>query len=153
MLLSSRRKAHTHDHSIASAVGTLGGVHTSVALSSATRIFGIVYLQPVYFIFCPSDLSSNSVEMLLLHNSVDCNIPRVCSVRYRCSRYRLDVVPNLQKRSVPVLMYRTYRSVRCRFLVVQKLPKCPVPVCKPVPVPTVPVSMSYRTYRRVRYPY
>ena len=52
-------------------------------------------------------------------------IPRVCSVRYRYSRYRygchtgtevfgtgIDIVPNLPKCPVPVLTYRTYRSVR-----------------------------------------
>ena len=57
-------------------------------------------------------------------------IARVCSVRYRYSRYRygcrtelievsgtgIDVVPNLPKCPVPVLMlYRPYRSVRYRY--------------------------------------
>ena len=69
----------------------------------------------------------------------------------------IDVVPNLPKCPVPVLMsYRTYRSVHYRYCcrteltevsgagieVVPNLPKCPVPVL-----------MSYRTYRRVRYRY
>ena len=68
---------------------------------------------------------------------------RVCSVRYRYSRYRygcrtevtemsgtgIDVAPNLPKCPVPVLMlYRTYRSVRYRY------------------------ESLYR-YRRYRYPY
>ena len=110
-------------------------------------------------------------------------------VRYRyCCRTELtevsgtgtDVVPNLSKGVVPVLMlYQTYRSVRYRYLmlyrtyqsvrdwyeslyryrwyrypcrteaaevsgtgmdVVSKLQKCPVPVL-----------MSYRSYRSVRY--
>ena len=58
------------------------------------------------------------------------NDARVCSVPYRYSRYRygcrteltevsgtgIDVVPNLPKCLVPVLMsYRTYRSVRYRY--------------------------------------
>ena len=33
--------------------------------------------------------------------------------------------------------------------VVPKLPKFPVPVLKYVPVPVVPLSISYRTYRKV----
>ena len=37
--------------------------------------------------------------------------------------------------------------------VVPNLLKCPVPVLKSVPVPAVPVSMSYRTYRSDRYRY
>ena len=91
-----------------------------------------------------------------------------------CVRYGTGIlgtgmdVPNLSKFPVPVLMsYRTYRSVRYRYWccteltevsgtgidVVPNLPKCPVPVLKSVPVPAVPVSMSYRTYRSVRYRY
>ena len=79
-----------------------------------------------------------------------------------------DVVPKLSKCSAPVLMsYRSYRSVRHRYWyrterteasgtvidVVPKLPKFPVPVWKSVPVPTVPVPMSYRNYRSIRYWY
>ena len=102
---------------------------------------------------------------------------RTCrSVRYRHgfrtelteeSGTGIDVVPNLPKCPVPVLMYRTYGSVRYRYEslyryrryrysyrtevtevsstgmhVVPNLPKCPVPVC-----------ISYRTYRSVRYRY
>ena len=107
---------------------------------------------------------------------------RYASVRYRYSRYRygchteltevsgtgIDVVPNLPKCPVPVLMlHRNYRSVRYRYKstyryrryrypcrtelteafgtgidVVPKLPKCPVPVL-----------MSSRTHRGVRYRY
>ena len=37
--------------------------------------------------------------------------------------------------------------------VVPNLPKCPVPVINSVPAPAVPVSISYRTYRSVRYRY
>ena len=107
--------------------------------------------------------------------------PRVCSVRYRYCRYRygchteltevsgtgIDVVPNLPKCPVPVLMYRNYQSILYRYEslyryrryryprlteltevsgdgidVVPKLPKCPVPVL-----------MSFRTCRSVRYRY
>ena len=98
------------------------------------------------------------------------------SVRYRywCTELTevsgtgIDVVPKLPKRPVPVLiLYRTYRRVRYRCWccteltevsgtgidVVPNLPKCPVPVWTSVPVPTVLVSMSYRTYRSVRYRY
>ena len=107
---------------------------------------------------------------------------RVFSVRYRCSRCRygcrtevtevsgtgIDAVPKLPKYPEPVLMlYRNYRSVRYRYEslyryrryrypcrtgltgvtgtgidVAPNLPKCPVPVL-----------MSYRTYRSVRYRY
>ena len=109
------------------------------------------------------------------------NIARVYSVRCRYSRYRygcrteltqvsgtgIDVVPNILKCPVPVLMYRNYRSVWYRYEslyryrryrypyrteltevsgagvdVVPKLPNCPVPVL-----------MWYRTYRSVRYRY
>ena len=105
----------------------------------------------------------------------------------------MDVLPNLPKCPVPVLMsYRTYRSFRYRYWcrteltevsgngidAVPKLQKCPVPVWKSVPVPAVPVSISfievsgtgidvvpklpkcpvpvlmpYRTYRNIRYRY
>ena len=116
----------------------------------------------------------------------------MCSVRYRCSRYRygcrteltevsgtgIDVVPNLPKCPVPVLMCRKYRSVRYRYEslhryrryrypcrtelievsgtgadVVPNLPKCPVPVLMLYRLSKcpVPVWMSYRNYRSVRY--
>ena len=70
--------------------------------------------------------------------------------------------------SVPVWMsYRSYRRVRYRYWrrtevtevpgtgidAVPNLTKCPVPVWKSVPVPAVPVSISYRSYRNVRYRY
>ena len=82
-------------------------------------------------------------------------LSRVCSVRYRYSRYRYGCrteltevsgtgidVPNLPKCPVPVLMlYRNYRSVRYRYDCTgtgidaePNLPKCPVPV------------LMYRTY-------
>ena len=75
-------------------------------------------------------------------------------------------VPNLMKCPVPVLMsYRIYRSIQYRYWCgteltevsgsgiddVPDLPKCPVPVRKSVPIRAVPVSMSYRTYRSIRY--
>ena len=76
---------------------------------------------------------------------------RVCSVRYRYSRYRYGYrteltevtgsgidVPNLPKCPVPVLLYRTYLSVRYRYYV-PNLPKCPVSVKKP--------AVSLGTYR------
>ena len=44
-----------------------------------------------------------------------------------------------------------YRSVRYRVDVVPIIQKCPVHTC--IPVPPVPVEMSYRTYRSVRYRY
>ena len=109
-----------------------------------------------------------------------CPVPVLMYRTYRSVRYRywcrtevteasgtgIDIVPNLPTCSVPVLMlYRTYRSVRYRYWccteltevsgtgmnvctgtdgtgihVVPNLPKCPVPVL-----------MSYRTYRSVRY--
>ena len=114
--------------------------------------------------------------------SRECKQARVCSVRYQYSRYRYgchteltevsgtgtDVVPNLLKCPVPVLMlYRNYPSVRYRYEslyryrryrypchteltevsgtgidVVPNLPKCPVPVL-----------MTYRTYRSFRCRY
>ena len=91
----------------------------------------------------------------------------------------IDIVPNVPKRPVPVLMsYRSYRSFWYRYEslyryrryrypcrteitevsgtgieVAPKWPKCPVTVWKPVPVPAVPVSMSYRSCRRFRHRY
>ena len=80
-----------------------------------------------------------------------------CTSRRRFTGTGMDVVPNLPKCPVPVLMsYRTYRSVRNRYGcytkltkvsgiimdVVPNLPKCPVPVW-----------MLYRSYRSVRYRY
>ena len=74
-------------------------------------------------------------------------------------------VPNLPKCPVPELMlYRTYRSVRYRNWCCTELTevsgtgidaipdwrKSLVPVRKSVPVPAVPVSISYRTYQSVR---
>ena len=84
---------------------------------------------------------------------------RVCSVRYQYARYRhgcrtelaevsgtgIDV-PRLPKCPVPVLMLHW-------ITVALNLPKCPAPVWKSVPVPLVPVSVSYRTYPSVRYQY
>ena len=52
----------------------------------------------------------------------------------------INVVPNLPKCPVPVLMYQTYPSIQYWYKCRTKLPKCPVPVL-----------MSYRTYRSVRY--
>ena len=69
-------------------------------------------------------------------------------VPYRCLTELTKVsgtgidVPNLPKRPVPVLMYRSYRSVGAGIDVVPNLPKCPLPVL-----------MLYRTYRSVRYRY
>ena len=104
-------------------------------------------------------------------------IARVCSVRYRygcrtelteVSCTGIDVVPNIPKCTVPVLMYRNYRSVRYRYPYteltdvsgtgmdfVPTLPKCPVPVLMSPNLPKcpVPVLMPYRTYRSVRYRY
>ena len=76
---------------------------------------------------------------------------RVCSVRYRYSRYRYGCRPNVPKCPVPVsILYRNYGSgiKVCTGTggtgidVVQKLTKCPVPFW-----------MSYRSYRSVRYRY
>ena len=80
----------------------------------------------------------------------------------------IDVVPNLPKCSVPLLMrYRAYRRVRYRHYrrteltevsgigidVIPNLPKCPVPVLmyRTYRSCSVPVVMLYRTYRSVWY--
>ena len=70
------------------------------------------------------------------------NIPLQSCWSLSCDR--VDVVPNLPKCPVPVLMsYRSYQKVSGTGIdVVPNLPKCPVPVL-----------MSYRTYRSVRYRY
>ena len=68
MLLSPRRRAPTHDHSLASAVGALCGVHTSVALSSAAENSGNLYPEFIYFTL-PTWSSNNSVELLVLRNT------------------------------------------------------------------------------------
>ena len=132
--------------------------------------------------------------MDVVQNLPKCPVPVLMSYRtYRSVRYRywccteitgvsgtgmkvctgtggtgIHVVPNLPKCPVPVLMsYRTYRSVRYQYWrrtevtevsgtgidVLPKLSKCPVPVCKSVPLASVPVVMSYRTSRSVRYRY
>ena len=85
------------------------------------------------------------------------------SVRYRywcCTEVTevsgtgIDVVPNLPECLVPVLMlYRNYWSIWYGIDVVPNTPRCPVPVWKSGPVPAVPVSISYRSYRSVRYRY
>ena len=79
-------------------------------------------------------------------------------------------VPKLAKCPVTVLMmYRTCRSFQYRYWwcteltemsgtgtridLVPKWSKYPLPVCKSAPVPTIPVSMSCRTYRSVWYRY
>ena len=91
-----------------------------------------------------------------------------CTERTEVSGTGIDAVPNLPKCSKPVLMlYRSYRSVWYRYWcctdlsevsgigidVVPSLPKCLVPVWKSVSVPAVPVSISYRNYRSIRYRY
>ena len=119
---------------------------------------------------------------------------RVCSVRYRYFRYRygcrtevtelpgigIDVVPNLPKCPVPVLiLYRNYRSVRYRYKILYRyrryrypcrteltevsgtgidaVPNLPevsgtgIDVVPNLPKFPVPVLMLYRTYRSVRY--
>ena len=92
---------------------------------------------------------------------------RICTQVCTDDGTGIGVIPNLPKCPVPLLMsYRTYRSVRYRYwcctevtevsgtgIDVPSLPKSPVPVWTSVPVPAVPVSMSYRTYRSVRYRY
>ena len=95
----------------------------------------------------------------------------VCSVRYRYSRYRygcrtelpqvsgtgIDIVPNLPKCLVPLLMsYLTYRSVHYRYWCRTELTDVSgtgidfVPILWMCPVP---VLMSSRNYRSVRYRY
>ena len=69
MLLSSRRRVHTHDHSMASAVGALCGVHTSVALSSAAKNSEHLYPESIIYFSLPSWSSTNSVELLLVLNN------------------------------------------------------------------------------------
>ena len=104
---------------------------------------------------------------------------RVCSVRYRYSRYRYGYrteltevtgsgidVPNLPKCPVPVLMlYRNSRSVRYRYESLYRYRRYRYPCTEltevsgtGIDVPNlpkcpVPVLMSYRTHRSVRYRY
>ena len=71
MLLSSRRRAHTHDHSIASAVGALCGVHTLVALSSASENFGnsVSSVSELFLFPFPRWSGNKCVELLVLNNT------------------------------------------------------------------------------------
>ena len=106
-------------------------------------------------------------------------IARVCSVRYRYSRYRygcrteltevsvtsIDVAPNFPKCPVPVVMYRNYRSVRYRYESLYRYRRYGYPcrtdltelsgtgidVVPNLPKCPVPVLISYRTYRSVWY--
>ena len=65
----------------------------------------------------------------------------------------IDVVPNLPKGSVPVLMYRTYRSVRHRYWCCTELTEVSGTGIDVAPNLPVPVLMLYRTYPSVRYRY
>ena len=65
----------------------------------------------------------------------------VCWVRCRYARYRYGCRPEHTEVSFTVID------------VVPILVKSPIPVWKSVPVPAVPVSISYRTYRSVRNQY
>ena len=79
---------------------------------------------------------------------------RVFSVRYRCSRCRYGCrteVTEVSGTGIDVVPVTEVSGIGID--VAPKLPKCPVPVRKSVPVRAVPVSMSYRTYRSVRYRY
>ena len=67
------------------------------------------------------------------------------TVRYRC-RCRIDTGTNS---GADVHIGNGGTNID----IAPSLPKCPVPLWKSVPVPAVPVSMSYRTYRSVRYRY
>ena len=106
---------------------------------------------------------------------------KVCSVRYRYSRYRygcstevteesgtgIDIVPTLPKCPVPVLMYQNYRSVRYRYESMYRYRRYRYPcrteltevsgtgidVVPNLPNFPVPVLMSCRTYRSVLYRY
>ena len=71
MLLSSRRRAHTHENSIASAVGALCRVHTLVALSSAAEHFGNSVSSVSEFFLFPFRVGAamNGVELLVLNNT------------------------------------------------------------------------------------
>ena len=99
---------------------------------------------------------------------------KVCSVRYRYSRYRygcstevteesgtgIDIVPTLPKCPVPVLMYQNYRSVRYRYESMYRYRRYRYPcrteltevsgtgidVVPNLPNFPVPVWMSCRTY-------
>ena len=107
-------------------------------------------------------------------------ISRMCSIRYRYSRYRsgyhteltevsgtgIDVVRNLPKCLVPVLIsYRSYQSVRYRYWCCTELTEVSgtgmkvctgtggagIHIVPNLPKCPVPVLMSYRTYRSARY--
>ena len=95
-------------------------------------------------------------------------IPRVCSVRYRYSRYRygcrteltevsgtgIDVAPNLPKGPVPVLMlYRNYQSVLYRYESLYWYRRYRYQYRTEFTEVSVPVLMPYRSYRSVRYRY
>ena len=107
-------------------------------------------------------------------------ISRVCLVRHQYARYRYGCrteltevsgtgihVPNLPKYPVPVLMYGTIRSVRYRYESLYRYRRYRHPYRTKLTkvsgtgmdvVPNllkylVPVLMSYRTYRSVRYRY
>ena len=108
-------------------------------------------------------------------------LSRVCSVRYRYSRYRYGCrteltevsgtgidVPNLPKCQVPVLMlYRNNRSVRYRYESLYRYRRCWYPyrtelaevsgtgfdVIPNIPKCPVPVLMSYRSYLSIWYRY
>ena len=59
----------------------------------------------------------------------------------------MDVVPNSLKCPVPrAELTEVYGT---GIYVVPKIPKCPIPVSKSVPVPALPVSMSNLSYRSV----
>ena len=150
------------------------------------------YRSVLYRYWCRTELTDLSGALTdVVPNLSKCPVPVLMlygtcwSVRYRCwcfteltevSGTSIDAVPNLLKCpvpisksvSVPVLMpYRTYQSVWHRYWccterievsgtgidVVPNLPKCLVPVWNFIPITAVPVSMSYRTYRSVRYRY
>ena len=67
-------------------------------------------------------------------------------------RYRVDVIPYLPKCPVPGRCYTELTEVSGTGIDVVPIP-VPTPVQASIPVPEVPVLMSYRTCRSVGYRY
>ena len=129
---------------VASCLTSVRSWHRSQLLSFVAVVLALPHRNKCWLV------SQDRVQLITLE-SAGVEDLQVC-VRWRTGipgGTGMDVVPTLPKCPVPVLLlmwYRTFEVSATGIDVVPNSTKCPVPARKSLPVSTVPVLMSYRTY-------